>query len=313
MTEDLKNKIAEAQQALKLAADMSAHYYNAPLIICYSGGKDSDVLLDIAKRCLQPSQFEVMNAHTTVDAPETVYHIREVFKECEGQGIKTSIHYPPLTMWRLIEKKKMPPTRIARYCCKVLKETSTPNRLAAVGVREDESTARRGRDVFAVLGQRKREAEYRSTPHTYAMFKLDTLGREDAYECKFIKACKEKRDTIANPIYKFTNQNVWEYAELFNLKMNPLYKKGYKRIGCIGCPLGGPKNQKKEFADYPKYKENYIKAFDRMLESRRKAGLKIDTFTDGASVMSWWLGDDPKQITIDQITEKEGKTNGFNL
>lgn len=208
MNQELEAKIKEAEQVLRLAADMSQTYYNKPLIICYSGGKDSDVLLDIAKKCLKPDQFEVLNSHTTVDAPETVYHIREVFERLKKDGIKTEIRMPtykgqPTSMWKLIELKTIPPTRIFRYCCSILKEASTPNRMAAVGVREDESSKRKGRDAFAALGQRKTGNEWRSLQHTYAMYKLDQMGKEDAYECKFIQSCKAQKDTICNPIYKF--------------------------------------------------------------------------------------------------------------
>lgn len=306
---NLDDKIKEAERTLKLAAEMSEYYYHAPLIICYSGGKDSDVMLDITKRCLMPSQFEVLNAHTTVDAPETVYHIREVFKACEAEGIKTTIQMPrykgePTSMWRLIEIKGLPPTRIARYCCAVLKEASTPNRMAAVGVREDESVNRRNRSEFAVRGRRKADGIFKSTAHTYAMFKLDKYGGEDAYQCEIVKACKANKDTLVNPIYHFTNSDIWEYVRRFDVPMNPLYEKGFRRVGCIGCPLGGSKEMREEFALYPKYKENYIKAFDRMVMTRRAKGQKCDTFTDGKAVMQWWLQENPNQITFDDILKK---------
>ncbi len=308
---DLKDKIKEAEQTLRLAAEMSDYYYHKPLIICYSGGKDSDVMLDIAKGCLRPDQFEVLNSHTTVDAPETVYHIREVFKGLEAEGIHTEIRMPrykgqPTSMWKLIEIKHMPPTRLVRYCCKYLKEASTPNRMIAVGVREDESQGRKGRDSFSTRGKKKDDAEFRSTQHTYAMFKLDKM-EQDTYECKMIEACKKNRDTICNPIYKFTEQDIWEYARAHNIKMNPLYEKGYKRIGCIGCPLGGPKSQKQEFADYPKYKENYKKAFERMnkinIERRTKAGKSLTDYDSwsGEQWYRWWIGEDPNQIKIDDL------------
>ena len=137
---------------------MSIIYYKEPLIITYSGGKDSDVLLALAEDCLNPDEFEVLNSHTSVDAPETVYHIRDTFKRLNAKGIKATVHQPkdkdgnPITMWNLIPKKQMPPTRIVRYCCQVLKETSTPNRLCALGVRADESTKRQGRDIFSTRG-----------------------------------------------------------------------------------------------------------------------------------------------------------------
>ena len=154
----LSEKIEESKRALRLASEMSKRYYGAPAIVCYSGGKDSDVLLHLAESCLEVGDFEVLNSHTTVDAPETVYHIRDTINRLKAKGIVANIDYhidddgKPQTMWRLIVEKEMPPTRLMRYCCAVLKETSTPNRLALLGVREAESIKRRGRDIFGVRG-----------------------------------------------------------------------------------------------------------------------------------------------------------------
>lgn len=137
---------------------MSKAYYEAPLIVTYSGGKDSDVMLHLAESCLKPDDFEVMNSHTTVDAPETVRHIRKVFKRLDDRGIKTRIDYHEqpdgtrTTMWNLIPQKYMPPTRIVRYCCSVLKESGTPNRICSLGVRAAESSKRQGRDTFGIRG-----------------------------------------------------------------------------------------------------------------------------------------------------------------
>ncbi len=69
--------IDRAIEKLQLAAKISEQYYGKPLIIAYSGGKDSDVLLALAR--MSGIKYELINSHTTVDAPETVYHIREVF------------------------------------------------------------------------------------------------------------------------------------------------------------------------------------------------------------------------------------------
>lgn len=146
-----EEKIKQAQDALKLSADISRKYYNEPLIVTYSGGKDSDVMLDIALKCLNPQDIEVVNSHTTVDAPQTVKHIEKVFKRLKDQGVSTRyVNRFPVkkTMWELIVQKQLPPTRTMRYCCKELKESSTPNRVCAVGVREDESNNRKGRNLF---------------------------------------------------------------------------------------------------------------------------------------------------------------------
>lgn len=55
------------------------------------------------------------------------------------------------------------------------------------------------------------------------------------------------------------------------------------------------KQKIKEFSDYPKYKALYIKAFDRMMDERRKIGKgEVDPehnryWNDGQSVFDWWI------------------------
>lgn len=153
------NKLDESKQILRLAADMSRDYYKKPLIITYSGGKDSDVMLRLALECLNPADFEVHNSHTTVDAPPTVYHIRHSFEHLQRYGIKTVIrNLPPhqTSMWDLIVRKRMPPTRLVRYCCKELKEKDGADRMVATGVRKLESTSRKTRSAFEVIGKTKK-------------------------------------------------------------------------------------------------------------------------------------------------------------
>lgn len=80
----LMDKEQKAIERIKLASQLSLQKYGKPLICTYSGGKDSDVLLELFKRSGVP--FEAHNSHTTVDAPETVYHIRQVFHDLENEG-----------------------------------------------------------------------------------------------------------------------------------------------------------------------------------------------------------------------------------
>jgi phosphoadenosine phosphosulfate reductase len=183
-----EKKIQDSYDVLRLASELSKTYYQKPLIITYSGGKDSDVLLQLAIECLAPGDFEVLNSHTSVDAPETVWYIRDKFKELNAMGIKATVQIPRYkdgtqkTIWNLIIKKGIPPTRINRYCCAELKETSTPNRFIAVGVREAESTGRMGRNSFAVLGRQKSSALYFDTDHIRDVF--SDAERERESRCK---------------------------------------------------------------------------------------------------------------------------------
>ncbi len=72
------DKESKAIGRIKMASEMSLSYYGRPLICTYSGGKDSDVMLELFKRSGVP--FEVLHSHTTADAPQTVYHAREMFR-----------------------------------------------------------------------------------------------------------------------------------------------------------------------------------------------------------------------------------------
>ena len=155
---DLEQKSIER---IRLASELSLQHYKQPLICTYSGGKDSDVMLELFKRSGVP--FEVQHSLTTADAPPTVRHIKEVFHDLELNGIKAKINYPTykgerISMWRLIPQKKLPPTRLARYCCQVLKEEAGDGRYIATGVRWAESTARSGRSEFERLGKNKKRS-----------------------------------------------------------------------------------------------------------------------------------------------------------
>ena len=296
----LDGKIQRSIDVIKLAAEMSEQYYKKPLLVCYSGGKDSDVLLDLVKRSGVP--FEVIHSLTTVDPPPTVQHIKKVFRNLEKQGIHAEIKKPTLngehiTMWRLIPLRQMPPTRRVRYCCSVLKETSTPNRLVCLGVRRSESPKRANRKEFEVRALQIANALRYDFDHVLENFNFaqEHAGEEnaDVWDCKIISNAKQNNDVISNPIIYWTDADIWNYAERENLEMNPLYSMGYRRAGCVGCPLGGGKQQKKEFEDFPQYKQNYIKAFDRMIEHRKESGLPCEWET-GEQVLNWWVGDQAK-------------------
>lgn len=301
----LEKKINESYRALKIGAQMSKEYYGKPLAIAYSGGKDSDVLINLAIKILKPEDMEVYHAHTTVDAPETVYHIRKVFKSINELGIRTTIKKPtykgePTTMWKLIADKGTPPTRVFRYCCSVLKESSMPNRIICTGVRKSESVKRRGRGSFEVYGKTAKDALFFSTDHADEVYRESHEIQDENWDCNLIKNTKQNNDLIVNPIIDWTDTDVWDYLRSINWKWNPLYDRGYHRIGCIGCPLGGHKSMVKEFEDYPKYKENYIRAFGKMLKKRET--IKIQYWTDAEHVFKWWIQDDTidGQITIDE-------------
>lgn len=153
-----------AIERLKAASDMSLAAYQQPLVICISGGKDSGVITELAIRSGIPCEF--LHSHTTADAPETVRFVRSEFKRLEEKGYKCTVNMPVykgkrVSMWSLIPQKLMPPTRLMRYCCSVLKETGGAGRFICTGVRWAESTSRKNnRGIYEKLGASKARSKF---------------------------------------------------------------------------------------------------------------------------------------------------------
>jgi phosphoadenosine phosphosulfate reductase len=174
---------------------------------------------------------------------------------------------PKKTMWQLIEEKGTPPTRHSRYCCQELKENGGENRVVITGVRHAESHKRSKR--------------------------------------KMVETCKKKKGkSFLHPIIEWTEAEVWEYIHTYNVPYCSLYDKGFKRLGCLCCPYGGGQRQLKEARLYPKYKDNYIRAFDRMIKRREANGKPCYDWNTGEDVWRWWVGqdnrlkEDDSQITL---------------
>ena len=102
--------------------------------------------------------------------------------------------------------------------------------------------------------------------------------------------CMQKNKMIVNPVIDWTYSDIWEFIHSENIETCELYQCGYDRVGCIGCPIVGKKRYK-EFSDFPKYKELYIHAFDRMLEERKRRG-KENEWESGYDVFLWWMEDE---------------------
>ena len=243
--------------------------------------------------------FEVQHNHTTADAPETVRFVRQEFARLENLGVKCTINYPiykgkRTSMWDLIPQKLMPPTRIMRYCCAVLKEQGGNGRFITTGVRWAESSRRkRDRGVFEAYTRNKEN-------------KIVLKGEEQE-PSKIFEGCKVAAKRVVNPIVDWTDNQVWSFLQDAKVPVNPLYECGFSRVGCIGCPMASKKRYA-EFRRWPAYEKLYIQAFDRMLDERR-ARVKMDgswmTGGTGQDVFRWWMEEDvlPGQISVDDILE----------
>lgn len=275
---------------LKEAAQMSEQICGQPLIVTTSGGKDSSVCLALAERA--GIKYEVMHSHTTADAPETVYFLKEEFKRMEQNKnvVKITVNEPiyngkRTSIWKLIPIKLMPPTRLVRYCCQILKENGGNNRFIVTGVRWQESEFRKSRGIY--------ETVKANTKNRIVLMNDNDDNR------RLFETCELSAKRSCNPIIDWTDRDVWDYISSEKIFINPLYQCGFSRVGCIGCPLAKKQARQVEFAMFPKYKKNYVLAFDRMIKERKIRGKRTDWKT-GEEVFHWWMEDGvlPGQIGL---------------
>lgn len=181
--------------AIKLLRSIPTN--DGPIELSYSGGKDSDVILELTRMSGVP--FEAIYKNTTIDPPGTIAHCRE-------QGV--TILKPKLTFLQLVEKKGTP-SRFARFCCEALKEYKVYNR-AIQGIRRAESTARAKRyhepEICRVYSAKEKVRVY-----------LPILEWTDEDVARFI----EERGIKCAPLY-------YDESGRFHVE---------RRLGCIGCPL----------------------------------------------------------------------------
>jgi phosphoadenosine phosphosulfate reductase len=252
--------------------------------LAFSGGKDSVVIKRLAQ--MAGVKFEAHYSVTSVDPPELVRFIKDAHPD-----VSFDIpHYKdgtPITMWNLIPKMRMPPTRVARYCCRMLKESSGIGRVTITGVRWAESTKRKqGRNLINISDSGKLRITYND---------------ENDESRRAVEQCYRTRKTLVNPIIDWSDEDVWEFIKSNQIPYCILYDQGFKRLGCIGCPIAGERREKIEFVKYPKYKSAYIRAFYRLVKRNNELGYaKFSNGETGEEIMDWWLhgGSDSDELTL---------------
>lgn len=291
---NLPEKLAEKE---RIAIErLRAFEQDKPYYVCYSGGKDSDVIRILAE--LSGVKYELHHNLTSVDAPETIQYIKSI------PGVLVDIPHDKngnrVSMWSLIEKKGMPPTRLMRFCCSELKERGGYGYVKVTGVRAAESISRaQNAGMVKIIGkpvtvQKQAEilqADIDITPKGGIVMNMDNSPNR-----RLVEHCYRTTSTMLNPIIDWSDSDVWDFLHHYGCNSNPLYQSHCKRIGCIGCPLGGTKSQMREFAIYPAYKKLYIRAFDRMLEKHKD--IRQYKWQTGQDVFDWFTGTDSNQMSL---------------
>ena len=283
------SKINTAYERYRWAAKEAERLFDMPLVVRYSGEKDSDVILQLAKESGVP--FRVTHNLTTADPPDNVYYIRRVFAALREEGIDCRIDVPRRSLWRIMRETLVIPSRIMRVCCRELKERKMPDAPYIVtGVRWAESAGRRAKSGIAMVYT----ASHANGGCEQAAAAAGLLTTDDASARRLFEQCQMRGVRVLNPIIDWSDDDVWSYLHSRGIEGNPLYKEGWTRIGCVGCPLAGRRAREIAFARYPKLYKAWRDAIAYVIARRKEmgnpmflAGKEVESVDD---VLGAWCG-----------------------
>lgn len=295
LTNALKEKERMAIEFLR-AMERPEGYY-----LAFSGGKDSCIIKHLADKA--GIKYVAVYRVTSVDPPELVRFIKEYHPDVKRE-IPHDSDGKPITMWNLCVKKKMLPSRIARFCCAYLKETGGDGMMTITGVRWAESANRaKNHGKATVKGGDADEfgEDFGGTPRGGLVLMNDN---EDSR--RQLEHCYKKHKVLINPIVDWTDIEVWQYIRAEGIPYCSLYDEGYHRLGCIGCPMARYGGRTRDFIRYPKYKDEYMRVCRKIIEVRKAQGLPVQT-EKAEDYFNNWIGNPNCVGQLSIFDEMEGE------
>jgi len=198
--------------------------YRLPVVVSFSGGKDSLVALALTIEAGVP--FEAVFLDTGIEFPQTVEYVERVSRYF---NIKITTVKSKDRFWKGVEYFG-PPGRDYRWCCKLVKTGP----ITKYYVKEYPNGA------LTIIGQRKYESSTRR--HAGKLWRNPWTPKQISF----------------SPIQEWSSLEIWAYIMYKGLPINELYVKGFYRIGCYLCPAGEVGDWEKIKEEYPEGFERWI-------------------------------------------------------
>lgn len=223
MNEALTRKVEQSLKLIQLAgADGEV------VEVSYSGGKDSDVILELTK--MTGIKYRAIYKNTTIDPPGTLAHVKEAGAE---------ILKPKKTFFDLVREKGAP-SRFARFCCEELKEYKVLDK-CIIGIRKAESTKR------AAMYSEPTKCRFYGSKKEHVEVFYPILEWSDQDVLDFIT----EQGLKIHPLY---------YREDGSIDVT-------RRVGCMCCPLASRRKRLEQFKRWPNMVKAYIRAEQKFRDS----------------------------------------------
>lgn len=255
--------LLQKAEQLALAYDSRGGYY-----LAFSGGKDSQALLHIAQ--LAGVRYEGHMNLTSVDPPEVIRFVRQHYPEVE-------LIKPKASIYRIAVEKALLPTQRVRWCCNEYKENAGAGRVTLIGIRHQESVRRAKRNEVEISSRKFSGTLAGFEQYREEKLKKPRRGRHakgvnitNATGERTVGCISGKESLLISPIIDWTERDVWEFLnKVCQVPHCPLYDEGYRRIGCICCPMSSYRQKVKEMNRWPHVRRNWIRA---IIDIRRGGG-----------------------------------------
>ncbi|HBZ34376.1 MAG TPA: phosphoadenosine phosphosulfate reductase [Bacteroidales bacterium] len=219
----------------------------------FSGGKDSQVVLDLCTRAIPPQAFEVIYSDTGYELPPSLelyeqvkQHYQTLYPELSFRIARN--HEQVLNYWDKIGT----PSDTHRWCCSVMKTAPLYRLLKVDGTNKQAK-------VLAYEGVRAEESQRRAN--------YIRVGRGKKHSGNVINA---------HPILYWNTTEVFIYLFEQNLPINKCYRIGKARVGCIICPFSSAWDDMISNRVYTKELKPFL---DKLKDWSKKSGVKnIDEF-----------------------------------
>lgn len=198
-------------EAIDFIEDVCKKFPDYPLSISFSGGKDSQSVLDLITRVVHSNDINIIFTDTTLEHEYTYLTVDKTIEEYKQKcpGIQFNIAKPVKSAIELFEDMGLP-SRFHRWCTPVLK-TAPYNKLI--------------NELF----------DYESKIIVFEGVRAEESAKRSKYK-RVADGVKHPAIINARPILNWNFSEVVLYNFYRNLPINPLYRYGLSRVGCELCP-----------------------------------------------------------------------------
>lgn len=270
----MEEKIKYSIELIKKAENLALAMNESGFFVGFSGGKDSQVLLQLVK--MSGVKYTAHYNVTTNDPVDNVNFIKTYYPE-------VVFDKPNRSFLQIVEKRGLP-TQFKRFCCAELKETKGVGHVVLTGVRASESRKRASYQEITKWGKHKNE-----------IVKLDEM-QERQFQC-----VNGKDKFMIYPILHWNESDVWDFIKKNNLPINPCYRLT-RRVGCVFCPYTSKRQVLQYIQTHPKLYTALLHSLQTFLDNNNSTHRnQFSYFQNAEDCFNWWI----EKISVKEYMERK--------